>query len=74
MDLNNTPVGSFATNWSSPDFVKFVNNLAKLVDDLNIQPGTDTWKRAEGIWARVVELEVDFWPVEGEEVSQRATN
>ncbi|KXN81682.1 hypothetical protein AN958_03929 [Leucoagaricus sp. SymC.cos] len=64
-------VATFATNWSSPDFIDFVNKLVKVVDDLNIQPGTGAWKRAEDIWTRVVELEVDFWPVEGEEVSRR---
>ncbi|KAJ3823942.1 heme oxygenase-like protein [Lentinula raphanica] len=33
-------------NWTSPEFVKFVDDLADI------------------IWARVVELEADFWPTE----------
>lgn len=60
-------VHSFAQNWSSPEFLDFVDKIAKTVDDLNIQPGSDAWKRAEAIWTRTVELEVDFWPEEGEE-------
>ncbi|KAF9444842.1 heme oxygenase-like protein [Macrolepiota fuliginosa MF-IS2] len=70
----NSALGSFSTNWSCPEFIEFVDDLAKLVDDLDIQPNSDTWKRAEVIWARVVELEVDFWPIEGEEVSHRASH
>jgi len=41
------------------------------VDKLGIKPGTEEWSRAESIWKRVVELEVEFWPNEGEEISQR---
>lgn len=44
-----------------------MDKIAKTVDDLNIQPGSDAWKRAEAIWVRTLELEVDFWPEKGEE-------
>jgi len=60
-------VQQFATNWSSPEFKTFVDELAELVDSFDICPGTDLWSRAEAIWCRVVELEVEFWPLEGEE-------
>jgi thiaminase len=64
-------VAPFAKNWSSPQFITFVNNLASLVDDLGIEPGTETWVNAEQIWNRVVELEAEFWPNAGEEKTQR---
>ncbi|KAJ3970576.1 heme oxygenase-like protein [Lentinula raphanica] len=51
-------------NWTSPEFVKFVDDLADIVDSLRIKPGSKEWTRAEEIWARVVELEADFWPTE----------
>jgi len=41
------------------------------VDELGIFPGTEAWIRAEAIWLRVIELEVGFWPDEGEEVQMR---
>ena len=64
-------VNSFVDNWTSAEFVKFVDDLASLVNDLDIKPGTDLWRRAEMIWDRVVELEVGFWPNEGEEFEAR---
>ncbi|KAJ3573371.1 hypothetical protein NP233_g2465 [Leucocoprinus birnbaumii] len=70
-DLKSSAAGSFATNWGGTDMIDFVDKLATLVDGFNIQPGSEAWARAEGIWTRVVELEVDFWPNTGEEVSQR---
>jgi thiaminase len=42
--------------------------LGGLVDSLGVEPGTDSWARMEAIWTRVVELEVGFWPEDGEEV------
>ncbi|KAF9010089.1 hypothetical protein BDQ17DRAFT_999068 [Cyathus striatus] len=75
LKLNSAPpdsaLSSFASNWSSPEFVEFVDDLAKLVDNLKIAPGSESWKRAEAIWARVIELEERFWPVEGEEMKMR---
>jgi thiaminase len=64
-------VDSFAKNWSSPGFEKFVNELAELVDDLSITPGTSAWESAENVWKRVIELEIGFWPEDGEELSMR---
>ncbi|KAG9100786.1 hypothetical protein FRC06_003724 [Ceratobasidium sp. 370] len=54
--------GEFITNWTSKEFIKFVDDLEKLVDLMEIQPGTDGWRRAESVWNRVIELEVAFWP------------
>ncbi|KZP33725.1 heme oxygenase-like protein, partial [Athelia psychrophila] len=68
MSQNDTcAVSSFVTNWTSPEFEKFVDELAELVDELGIQPGSDGWKRGEDIWTRIIELEEAFWPNEGEE-------
>ncbi|KAH7340619.1 heme oxygenase-like protein [Rhizoctonia solani] len=53
---------AFITNWTSDGFKKFVDDLEKLVDLLGIEPGSDSWRRAETIWNRVVELEEEFWP------------
>jgi len=64
-------VSSFAENWTSPEFEKFVNDLANLVDGLGIKPGSEGWKRAEGIWGRIVELEEIFWPEQGEEITMK---
>ncbi|KJA13738.1 hypothetical protein HYPSUDRAFT_49656 [Hypholoma sublateritium FD-334 SS-4] len=61
-------VRSFANNWSSPDFVTFVDTLRALVDGLNISPVDELYSRVENIWKRVVELEVEFWPHDGEEL------
>jgi len=52
----------FVQNWTNPDFHKFVQELADLVDNLNVSPGTQLWKKAEEIWDTVVSLEVGFWP------------
>lgn len=58
---------SLSANWSNAEFISFVDTLAGIVNDLEITPGSTSWKRAEEIWARVVELEAAFWPDEGEE-------
>ncbi|KAJ6573899.1 heme oxygenase-like protein [Mycena vulgaris] len=63
---SDSPAATFADNWSSPEFVKFVDDLADLVNASDIE-----WTRAEDIWARVVELEKDFWPSVGEEIHMR---
>ncbi|GAV99833.1 heme oxygenase-like protein [Lentinula edodes] len=60
----NSAILSLSDNWSCPEFVKFVDDLADLVDSLGIQPGSAEWSRAEEVWARVIELEADFWPTE----------
>ncbi|CAA7267216.1 unnamed protein product [Cyclocybe aegerita] len=64
-------IDKFATNWSSTEFGVFVKALANLVDSLGVEPGTDGWHRAEAIWERVIELEIGFWPEEGEEVKMK---
>jgi formylaminopyrimidine deformylase / aminopyrimidine aminohydrolase len=64
-------VSSFAENWTSPEFEQFVHDLTNLVNGLQILPGSEGWKRAESIWARIVELEEMFWPMEGEETTMR---
>lgn len=66
--ISASAVASLVSNWTSPEFEEFVSDLSELVDSLEIQPGSDSWKRAEGIWARTVELEEAFWPIEGEPV------
>ncbi|KIY46018.1 heme oxygenase-like protein [Fistulina hepatica ATCC 64428] len=52
---------AFAAHWSSPDFADFVEELATLVNGLNISQ-----EKAESVWRRVLELEVAFWPEEWE--------
>ncbi|KAH9919856.1 uncharacterized protein B0H18DRAFT_1026483 [Fomitopsis serialis] len=64
-------VKSLVNNWTNPEFVKFVDELAQIVNSLGIEPGTPAWIRAEAIWARVVELEEAFWPAGGEELTLR---
>ncbi|KAI0676393.1 heme oxygenase-like protein [Trametes maxima] len=55
-------VRQLVENWTNPEFVQFVDTLGDLVDNLGIAPDSSAFKRAEGIWARVVELEEAFWP------------
>ncbi|EMD35495.1 hypothetical protein CERSUDRAFT_124789 [Gelatoporia subvermispora B] len=62
-------VTALVANWTNEEFVKFVDDLAELVDSVKIAPGSESWFRAEQIWARVVELEEAFWPIGGEEVA-----
>ncbi|TFK32031.1 hypothetical protein BDQ12DRAFT_729029 [Crucibulum laeve] len=66
---SNSPVVALTENWTSPDFVAFVNDIGVVVDGLGITPSSEKWKRAEEIWARVAELEVNFWPEDGEELT-----
>ncbi|OBZ67499.1 Bifunctional TENA2 protein [Grifola frondosa] len=56
-------------NWTSPEFVRFVDELEDIVNSLKIEPGSEAYVRAEEIWARVIELEEAFWPVAGEDLS-----
>ncbi|PSR70568.1 hypothetical protein PHLCEN_2v13539 [Hermanssonia centrifuga] len=55
-------IQEFVDNWTNPEFERFVNNLGDLVNSLDIKPDSEAYSRAEEIWARVVELEKDFWP------------
>ncbi|KAF9239846.1 hypothetical protein BU15DRAFT_74381 [Melanogaster broomeanus] len=73
-------------NWSSanPDFAGFVKAIGDLVDayfapvmlgkGVAGHTSADALARAEGIWARVVELEAEFWPADGEEETMRIEN
>ncbi|KAI5117220.1 hypothetical protein M0805_008690 [Coniferiporia weirii] len=62
-----TIVNEFAQNWTNDDFIKFVDELREIVDDLEVERGSDLWERAEATWDRIIELETDFWPELGEE-------
>ncbi|EGO03851.1 hypothetical protein SERLA73DRAFT_175532 [Serpula lacrymans var. lacrymans S7.3] len=68
-------IRALTNNWTTPDFVDFVDELAKVMDacfvGLSGDSRNEAWARAEEIWARVVELEEAFWPEEGEETSAR---
>ncbi|KAJ7652030.1 heme oxygenase-like protein [Mycena polygramma] len=59
-------VAQFVENWTSPEFVKFVDELADLVNATGVRP-----ERATEIWERVIELEKGFWPTEGEGIHMR---
>ncbi|KAI0918822.1 hypothetical protein AcW1_009466 [Taiwanofungus camphoratus] len=61
-------VAALVLNWTNPEFVHFVDDLADIVNSLGISAGSPAWVRAEAIWARVVELEEAFWPIGGDEV------
>ncbi|KAH9941754.1 heme oxygenase-like protein [Epithele typhae] len=55
-------VAELADHWTSPEFEQFVEILEGLVNDCGITPVMAAFRRAEEIWARVIELETDFWP------------
>ncbi|KAJ7766938.1 heme oxygenase-like protein [Mycena olivaceomarginata] len=59
-------VMQFVENWSSPEFVKFVDELAALANATKVPA-----ERAKENWDRVIELEKDFWPVAGEEIRMK---
>lgn len=56
------PLKRLIKNWTSNEFVQFVDDLRTLVDMMDIREGTESWKRAVAVWDRVVELETAFWP------------
>ncbi|KAM5537679.1 hypothetical protein V8D89_008757 [Ganoderma adspersum] len=60
-------VQELVQNWTSPEFEKFVDTLADLVNRLDIPQNSVVFAQAEEIWARVVELEEAFWPTDREE-------
>ncbi|KDQ17085.1 hypothetical protein BOTBODRAFT_129414 [Botryobasidium botryosum FD-172 SS1] len=68
-DTTSRAIASFSENWSSKEFVQFIDELAEVVNELGIKQGTEAWAKAEEVWQRVVELEVEFWPHEGEELT-----
>lgn len=53
----------FMPNWSSPDFVKFVDDLAEILDSLASRDGA--LKKVEvfkALWLHVLDIEKGFWP------------
>ncbi|KAF8551318.1 heme oxygenase-like protein [Imleria badia] len=84
-DLTAKAITDLSYNWSSanPDFVQFVQEIGDLVNDyftpvmarqsLAGRSAREALAHAEAIWARVVELEADFWPNEGEEDTLRVS-
>jgi hypothetical protein len=58
----------FIPNWTSPEFVGFVEEIAGFVDKLweEVGKGTeegDMRERVVGLWRRILEAERVFWPV-----------
>ncbi|KAI9567577.1 heme oxygenase-like protein [Boletus coccyginus] len=84
-DLTIEAIRDLSYNWSSanPEFVQFVKEIGDLVNDyftpvmagqsLAGRNALEALAHAEVIWARVVELEAEFWPNEGEEDTLRAS-
>ncbi|KAL5523437.1 hypothetical protein ACEPAG_7610 [Sanghuangporus baumii] len=66
-DVASHAVREFASNWTNEEFVNFVDDLRSIVDCLNIEVGSELWKRVQSVWDRVIELEIDFWPESLEE-------
>ncbi|KAG8216713.1 hypothetical protein J3R82DRAFT_6923 [Butyriboletus roseoflavus] len=78
-DLTTKAIRDLAYNWSNanPDFVQFVQGIGDLVDDYFApvmaaqsvvgRSASEALARAEAIWARVIELEAEFWPIEDEQ-------
>ncbi|KAJ7785674.1 heme oxygenase-like protein [Mycena metata] len=60
---NDSPVSAFVENWTSQEFVKFIDDLAALANATDVE-----FERGTKIWERVVELEKEFWPLAGEEI------
>ncbi|KAL0959700.1 hypothetical protein HGRIS_011395 [Hohenbuehelia grisea] len=54
-----------SAHWSSPSFIRFVNDLGSLVDSL-YHDDKELKHSAEYIFSRVLELEAGFWPTEEE--------
>ncbi|KAG6332008.1 hypothetical protein ID866_7081 [Astraeus odoratus] len=85
LDKTGRALRDLSYSWSSanPDFLAFVNNIGVLVDEYLIPAFRDVLQgkgnehadiiitRAEQIWARVVELEAEFWPAVNEEEVMR---
>jgi thiaminase len=52
----------FVPNWSSNEFMEFVNVLEKLVDEMALMITEEDLLVAEGQWRQVVSAEEAFWP------------
>ncbi|KAF9226009.1 heme oxygenase-like protein, partial [Gyrodon lividus] len=73
-ELTAKAIKELSYNWSSANsgFAEFVKAIGDLVDAYFASTmSSDALARAEAIWARVVELEAEFWPADGEEVMMR---
>ncbi|KAL1741700.1 hypothetical protein HDZ31DRAFT_44860 [Schizophyllum fasciatum] len=67
LNITGKPINDLSENWTCDEFIKFVDDLGSIVDELDIQPDSPQWRRAEGVWERTIELEASFWPDVGEE-------
>ncbi|KAI4518276.1 hypothetical protein GGG16DRAFT_49251 [Schizophyllum commune] len=71
-NITGQPINDLSENWTCNEFINFVEDLRDIVDDLDIQPDSPKWKRAEEVWERTIELEAAFWPDLGEEKTANA--
>ena len=64
---------TLADNWSNPQFVEFVEELADIINELDITPNNSSprFLAIQKAFMRVTELEKEFWPEEGEELVSR---
>lgn len=54
---------SFIPNWTSPEFEKFVADIARYTDELARREGASASDpRYSEMWHRVLEIEKSFWP------------
>ena len=69
----NKAIAELTAHWTNPEFVKFVDSIAAVVNEYHMGKSRDevAWNSAEELWARVVELEEGFWPNKGEEAIGR---
>jgi len=54
-------------NWTCAEFVEFVEELAAIVNLMDIP-----LQAAENVWGRAIELEATFWPEKEEELKQES--
>ena len=52
---------SLIPNWSSPEFATFVDNIADLVDGLDVPAGSELEKRCVDVWRTTLWFEERFW-------------
>ena len=71
-NITGQPINDLSENWTCNEFINFVEDLRDIVDDLDIQPDSPRWNRAEEVLERTIELEAAFWPDLGEEKTANA--
>ncbi|GAA6022332.1 hypothetical protein JCM11491_005266 [Sporobolomyces phaffii] len=49
-------------NWTTPEFVAFVDRIESEVENLGLREGTDAWDRCEEMFKYNLLLEQQFWP------------